>query len=132
MECGLNQPDSGEIARPGSVQHSLHEFPAYTRILGGWINGNRSNARNGIALVKTVAAGDPSILFRNHAIEAGMREYPPQNVHPYAGCWNVRRKIVIRADFVEGVVAYLSTDLRIFGRRGSDNHTVRQCTKHTE
>jgi hypothetical protein len=107
-------------------------LPANVGILDRWIDGNGPNARNGISLVKTVAADNPSILLRDHAVETRMRERAPQDISSHAGCRKVGREIVIRADLVEGVITYLPTDLCVFGRCDSDSHSVRQFTSHKE
>ena len=132
MKRGLHQADSGEIARCRPLQHCLHELPAYSRILDGRIDGNGPNSRNGIPLVKTIAADDPSIPFSHYAIKTRMRKRAPQDVRTHAGRRNVGWKIVIRADFVEGIIADLPTDLCIFRLRCSDDHTVRQFTNQRE
>ena len=66
MISGLDEPDSDMLSCVGPFQYALHQLTSHATVLRGWNDGNRTHARDGVALPEEVAADYSIINLRNY------------------------------------------------------------------
>ena len=105
MKSCLQQAGALEAAFRRSCQRRFHQSASDALILNRGIDGDRPNACNCRALVKTVAAQNLAARFRNYAIETGMTEHHGEHAGRHLNRRKVRRKGVLGRNLREGLIA---------------------------
>ena len=106
----LQQAGALETAFRGARQHRFHKRASNALILNLRIDGNRPNARNRRALVKTVAAQYLPARFGNHAIETGMSEHHQKDTRRHLDRRKVGRESVLGRNLRKSLIADPATD----------------------
>ena len=114
MKGRLQKACALETAFRGACQRRFHKRASDALILNLGIDGNRPDARNRRAFVKTVAPQNLSARFGHHAIETGMTEHHRKNAHRHLNRRKVRRKSVLGRNLRKSLIADPATDRGVF------------------
>src|SRR5688572_457324 len=96
-------------------QHVAHQRPPDRAVLRGRIDGDRTHSRHRIAYPEKVTADDASAALGDHAVHVLAREQIVDEAVRDVYGWEVRRKVVVRRDRVEGFVHDARNGRRIVG-----------------
>ncbi len=101
VKGGLDEAHAGIIFLRDAVQGVLHEAAADGLILHFRVDGDGTDAGNGIAFEHEVAPGDDAIHLGDDRINAGMRKAHGNQALGHFGGGNVGREIVLAGKFRE-------------------------------
>src|SRR5579862_9792826 len=90
----LHQANSGEAPGLRAVHDRAHQLTADALVLNLGIDRDRPDARDGIALVEEVAAGDFPVMLGHHAMESRIAQHSANYAGGDFGVGKIRRKIV--------------------------------------
>jgi hypothetical protein len=117
VEGRLQQPHAGRFSFAGTLEHRNHQAPADGLVLDRRIHRDWADAGDRAPLIEEIAADDLAVLLRNHRIKAGMRQQHGENMRRDFRGGEIRRKIVLVVDGLEG----LEADRSAYGG-------IRRCT----
>jgi hypothetical protein len=118
----LQQSGALVTAFRGAGKDRFHECASDTLILNLGIDGNRPDACNRRALVKTVATQNLPARFRHHTIETGMSKHHRKDARRHLNRRKVRRKSVVGRNLREGLIADPATDWSVFWPGSADSY----------
>jgi hypothetical protein len=116
----------GHCARLRAIHHGLHKLPANPEVLCTRIDVDRADASNHGTLIKAIAAHNPAISFRHHAVKIGARKHHRKQADSSLWLGKITRKTVGRVNRGKDVEANPPANGAIL-RSGNPNHNVRPC-----
>lgn len=123
MKPGLDQANAGRAISGGAIQNGLHQFSPHAAVLEIGIDSDGSDAGNGGPFIEAIAAGDPTVDFRDHAIETRMGKHVREHRNGDAGIREIAGKSVLPVNIVKRVKANVPAGFRVV-RSGSTESDI--------
>jgi hypothetical protein len=123
----LDEANAGEALCLGPLEHGVHEQPAGTAVLHGRVDGDRSQARDGGALVEKVRADHAAVALRDHSMDTRRAHEEGDRGDARLETWEVAREAVALGDGSEGLVDDAPELGRVLGAGLAQGYGVHGC-----